>query len=161
MAFSSDSRGGGADTKATEALAAQYAMHSHDAITGCGAYEDAKRVLQRFHSLLRRYETVNNQDLGLARPTWMRWRQDAAELRTLNDKARAISRQIVKDHLTPAGRSGVTLPQPQSAREDQELAQYALEIMHEAVPKGTTATWGSMAAQLVDSYGSILKDTFY
>ncbi|KAJ2973513.1 hypothetical protein NQ176_g6567 [Zarea fungicola] len=160
MGFSRASHSGRPDTEATEALAAHYAMHSHDPIAGCEAHEDAKRVMQRFHSLLRRYETVNNQDLDLARPTWMRWQQDAVELRTLNGKARAVSRQLVKGHLTPAGWSGITVPRPHSAIEDQELAQIALEIMDEAVPKGTAPTWGSLAAQVVDSYGSILKDTF-
>lgn len=87
----------------------------------------------------------------------MRWKQDVVDLTALNTKARKLSRQIIEGHLAPTGWPELT--DPQRDGEDQELAQIAMEIVEEALPRGT-ATWGTAAAQLIDVYGRVLKDTF-
>ncbi|KAJ3473321.1 hypothetical protein NLG97_g10375 [Lecanicillium saksenae] len=131
-------------------------------LAGCEAFEDARRALQKLQSLAAaRYDAVGDRDAGLAEPRWMRWRQDVLDLNALNGKARSLARQVAEGHLAPAGWPELADPEAAAAaaEEDQELAQIALEILDDALPKGA-ATWGSAAAQLMDVYGSILKDTF-
>lgn len=156
LILSSDGQGR-ADGSLADSLAAECALHSHDPIAGCEAFEEAKRALQRFQSLATRYSAASNQETGPAEPRWMRWKQDVVDLTSLNGKAKKLARQIVEGHLAPTGWSELTAPQRNA--EDPELAQIAMEIVEEAVPKGAT-TWGTAAAQLVNVYGSILKDTF-
>lgn len=87
----------------------------------------------------------------------MRWKQDVVDLTALNTKANKLSHQIIEGHLSPTG-----WPEsmgPQCEGEDQELAQLAMEIVEAALPKDA-ATWGSAAAQLIDVYGRVLKNTF-
>lgn len=87
----------------------------------------------------------------------MRWKQDVVDLTALNTKANKISHQIIEGHLSPTGRSESM--GPQSEGEDQDLAQIAMEIVEKSLPQGA-ATWGTAAAQLIDVYGKVLKDTF-
>ncbi|KAM3482321.1 hypothetical protein MY8738_004047 [Beauveria namnaoensis] len=136
-----DGHSGRADGSFADSLATERALHSHDPIAGCEAFEEAKRALQKFHLLMARYDA----------------KQDVVDLNALNDKAKKLARQMTEGHLAPTG--WPDLAGPQTGGEDQELAQIAMEILDEAMPKGT-ATWGTAAAQLVDVYGRMLKDTF-
>ncbi|OAA76849.1 hypothetical protein LEL_06533 [Akanthomyces lecanii RCEF 1005] len=154
---SNDGPNSRADGESAASLATEYALHSHDPIAGCETFEEAKRALQRFQSLAARFDAVTDQDLGPTEPRWMRWKQDVVDLTALNTKARKLSHQIIEGHLAPTG--WLELTNPQRDGEDQELAQIAIEIVEEAVPRGA-ATWGTAAAQLIDVYGRVLKDTF-
>ncbi|KAM3527820.1 hypothetical protein NHJ13051_002721 [Beauveria bassiana] len=152
-----DGHSGRADGSFADSLATERALHSHDPIAGCEAFEEAKRALQKFHLLMARYHAVDNQTSCPAEPRWMRWKQDVVDLNALNGKAKRLARQMTEGHLAPTG--WPDLAGPQTGGEDQELAQIAMEILDEAMPKGT-ATWGTAAVQLVDVYGRMLKDTF-
>lgn len=141
----------------TDSMVAQYAMHSHDPIAGCEAYEDAKRMIQKFRSQISRYETVNSREADLVEPKWMRWKQDALDLTALNNAARKFCRQIAEGHLSPSGWTGLVVHEREG--QDQELSQIAMEILDETLPNGA-ATWGATAAEIIDAYGRMLKDTF-
>ncbi|KAJ6783451.1 hypothetical protein PWT90_04356 [Aphanocladium album] len=152
-----DGRGSRTDEDPADSLTVEHALHSHDPLAGCEAFEEAKRALQRLQSLAARYDAIGDQDAGLTEPRWMRWKQDVLDLHALNTKAKTLACRITESHLAPTG--WPELAGLQAAGEDQELAQIALEILDGALPK-RAATWGSAAAQLIDVYGSILKDTF-
>ncbi|KAM3433270.1 hypothetical protein MY4824_006053 [Beauveria thailandica] len=148
---------GRADESFADSLATERALHSHDPIAGCETFEEAKRALHKFQLLMARYDAVDNQAPGSVEPQWMRWKQDVVDLNALNGKAKRLARQMTEGHLSPTGWPDLAVPL--TGGEDQELAQIAMEILDEAMPKGT-ATWGTVAAQLVDVYGRMLKDTF-
>lgn len=163
-----DSRSGRTDGTLADSLASACALHSHDPLAGCPAFDEAKRALQRFQSIAHaRYDTTaTGQVPSLAEPRWMRWKQDVVDLTALNSKARKLAQQIAEGHLAPTGWPELVAPQEEqhqqagATAEDEELAQIAMEILDEAVPKGGAATWGAAAAQLLDVYGRMLKDTF-
>lgn len=168
---SSDARSGAADGRLAHSLTTEYALHAHDPITGCEAFESCRRALQRLQSLAAGYDdTAVGHDQATttatgpaAAPRGTRWPQDVVDLTALNGKAKKLARQIVEGHLAPTGwpvlAAGPQATSGGGGSEEQELAQIAMEILDEALPKGS-ATWGTAAAQLVDVYGSMLKDTF-
>lgn len=132
-------------------------MHSHDPISGCEAYEEAKAALQKFRALVSRYESTNDEAVEVAEPSWLRWKQDVLDLTAVNSRAKAIALQILDGRLAPSGWQGLAeLP---SSSEDQELSEIAIEMLDDAVPDGAV-TWGGAAANIVTGYANMLKDTF-
>lgn len=89
------------------------------------------------------YRSMAKRSTGIEKPTWMRWAQDAKDLRGLNIHAYNLATKVVEQEIiaAPTGK----MPPLQMSRRAGELEKLAWEMLEETMPREDEATWGSVA----------------
>ena len=115
-------------------------------------------AIQQFKEVVTRYETINMANTGIVAPKWLRWKQDVADLRALNETVMDMSCQVSRDLITPGAWKGLSVPRGKGNRDNGDVTKLAIELVDEALPERAEDTWGATAYRLAKTYGRLLKE---
>lgn len=86
-------------------------------------------------------------------PSWMRWQQDARDLRDLNGATMGMAARIVLAMVVPG--SHPTLLASKRIANDKE--QMAYDLLEKTWPKEMEDTWGPMAVNMLNVMAPVGK----
>ncbi|KAH7321042.1 hypothetical protein B0I35DRAFT_428424 [Stachybotrys elegans] len=112
---------------------------------GKDVFRGAQRSLKSFKKMVERYSAANIRDMGIKKPTWMRWKSDTSDLRELNESATNTTAQILHGIVVPAACRD-TMP-PSAARDD--IQEVAWDMLAESRSKSKEDNWGALAQDIL------------
>ena len=99
------------------------------------------------------YASTSKQNTEIKKPSWMRWKQDCKDLKTLNKKALDLAIRLVENGILPSSRSS---PLRMSSRVG-DLEKLAWEILDGAMPQQGAVTWGTVAGAQLQALVSLSR----